>query len=102
MDIGPGDWVECVDDGWRPNETESNYIKSGNIYCVTAVIPAETYVEPDVDGIELSQFQVVQDDGYLPSFSIDRFRPIYRPKSDLIEQLKKPMRVEFHVGELYR
>lgn len=86
--IGPGDWVECVatsvDFGFRP----------GQIYRCTGappkVLPCKTCGKEHT-GLTLSQAPAPRPATWL--WPICCFRPIYRPKSELIEQLKQPVEI---------
>jgi hypothetical protein len=92
MDIGPGDFVQCVDDSpaaW----TGQKLLVAGRVYRVRSV---ETDTEaPDgrvgpgvtVDGLRLPP----SDNGRETCWRLSRFRQIYRPKSDLIARLLAPI-----------
>ena len=82
--IGPGDWVECVDDRPCPVYGPSG-LSRGAIYCVAGVeAPAAT-----LDGVAV-YLRDVRSRGPNGGFGLRRFRPIYRPSADLIESLKAP------------
>lgn len=91
--IGPGDWVECLHNG-----TYTRF-RAGALYCVSEVMPG-----PDCGcevcgqrhgGIRLHGMPLPHDyperrlraRNWWPAC---RFRPIYRPKASIIEQLKQP------------
>jgi hypothetical protein len=84
--IGPGDWVECI------APCEEYGLRAGAIYCV------EEVAEPATDGscqhCSGGCFGVLVSEAWLPVaegyWCGARFRPIYRPKSSIIEQLKQP------------
>lgn len=101
--IGPGDWVECVN---HPAENQVFSIEVGQIYRVLEVgvyesLPQDASTQ-QYDGLpvvfvyprraqrrgEFGQWWVYN--GHL----VSRFRPIYRPKADLIESLKAPAKRE--------
>jgi hypothetical protein len=77
--IGPGDWVECV--------KTTHGVNNGRIFCVAAIDSGD---RPCVDmhgpcgALYLTG---------LPGgpYATCAFRPIYRPKSDLIQSLLKPV-----------
>jgi hypothetical protein len=89
--IGPGDWVECVDVspryqpgyGWCPAPDQ---LVLRSIYRV-----ARVFCEPvwGVDSVVLEGLGAheTRADG---AYWAGRFRPIYRPKSELIDTLKQP------------
>lgn len=86
--IGPGDWVECVrgarsNFSWCPEE-----VVAGCLYRVTEVDQASDWRGNLAEGLFLQGFD--QRHGW----SVERFRPIYRPKTDLIESLKTPAKRE--------
>lgn len=74
--IGPGDWVECVD------TRDSPVVVLHAIYLVE-----DTAWHRDIPCLILRG--VVSPRGFR-KVRADCFRPIYRPKSELIEQLKQP------------
>jgi len=92
MNVGPGDFVQCVDDSpaaW----TGQKLLQSGKVYRVRSV---ETDTEaPDgsvgpgvtVDGLKLPP----SDNGKETCWRLSRFRLIYRPKDDLIIRLMLPI-----------
>lgn len=87
--IGPGDWVECVDGS--PHAVCGASLVAGKLYRVRDAIPdartargrgptlclVEIVLPIGVHGVEMS-------------WALARFRPIYRPKSEIIEALKQP------------
>ncbi len=83
--IGPGDWVECVRDGsavhgWSP-------LTVGAIYRVRDLVEEGYPGGRVVAGVTLHE--VATPPGEV-GFWIELFRPIYRPRADLIESLKAP------------
>jgi len=80
--IGPGDWVECIDVSWRPLAH----------YPPSQLIVGAVYQVEDVDrdahdpGIWLVGITSPHCTG---TFSTSHFKPIYRPKAKLIEDLLK-------------
>jgi len=90
--IGPGDWVECVDNAPRPWHF-GPYIEAleelrvGGVYQVRAIDRAgDLFLAGILTGSERL--------GFGPDalgFDESRFRLIYRPKADLIERLMEPV-----------
>lgn len=77
--IGPGDFVECVKASGRHPE-----FSVGRIYCVEWIDPsADCMACGNCDGLGLK--------GIGGNWASCCVRPIYRPKSSLIEQLKRPV-----------
>lgn len=91
--IGPGDWVECVEaSGAGPLEV-------GRIYQVADVFPSHPgctcYCHGrEVGGLNLIELPVSTVAGWIHAHCILCFRPIYRPKADFIESLKRPAPAE--------
>ncbi len=91
--IGPGDFVECVDVGgwgdfvWDHGEAPT----LGAIYTVRSVITdhmgGDALLLNELERTPRAKAFWGGEIGYAPW----RFRPIYRPKSSLIEQLKRPV-----------
>lgn len=89
--IGPGDFVECVDaspDWWG----DPVPLVVGQIYRVLGIDWGEgARISPPglehAPGLWLAGVRSENDED---SFALDRFRPIYRPRADLIEQLQQP------------
>lgn len=86
--IGPGDWVECVDNAPRSFNVNKRqiealkFLKLGKIYVVRGFAPFA--------GILLAEIKAGDEDfGF--GWAEERFRPIYRPKADLIERLMQPV-----------
>lgn len=85
-DIGPGDFIECVNASAPPGMTSR--LTEGAIYraAEVGIVPADyTHVGRPYVRVE----------GVTPTpgtfgFCIRRFRPVYRPSADLIENLKAP------------
>jgi len=85
--IGPGDWVECVNN----SDGHECIVSLGELRQVLDVGPCL------YRGLEhltvlfiLPPGHTCPDGGRYCGSSIGRFRPIYRPKADLIESLKTP------------
>lgn len=90
---GPGDWVECVDaafgadggfqcaDGWL--------LQHGAVYMVLEVISASNRMGKIVPALRLAGLSHRSETGRSGGYAARRFRPIYRPKSELIETLLK-------------
>ena len=89
--IGPGDWVEAL--GSDPAYDGFIAVTKGEIYCVEAAFPATGHCSAcGVMGLAL----LLVGDRPDPFGNTDSwcgecgFRPIYRPRADLIESLKAP------------
>lgn len=81
--IGPGDWVECVSvncgcEDARP-EKVALFLCEGTTYHINRVGQTAN----GRDAVELVDWPNTP-------FCPGHFRPIYRPKADLIESLKAP------------
>lgn len=88
--IGPGDWVEYVGD-------YDEAFVVGRLYCVRRIVSTGISVvcachgKEQAFGLDVHEVQLPPNDEYHESaWCPDGFRPIYRPKADLIEQLKQP------------
>lgn len=87
-DVGPGDFVECVDVAPPPFPTRLNVHPSSlslhSVYTVRALCVSRL-------GRPMLILNEVQS-AYNPqrAYYAYRFRPIYRPKSEIIESLKAP------------
>ena len=73
--IGPGDWVECIDDSESPYYPGFKPLLNGALYCVERVAPAEEFVG-NVDCYELTGVQHLDEFGRRIAYQADRFRPI--------------------------
>lgn len=92
--IGPGDWVEYVGgpDEWSTGSYPNHWGTSlviGNIYCVQGIVPGELF-EDGRDALELCGCNFTYPNGDRECWDAGRFRPIYRPKSELIHHLQQP------------
>lgn len=86
--IGPGDWVEALVD--CPPEGGCIAVSKGGLYCVetTRLRPLLcTHCGTDCPGLRMVGDQPLDPAIWWPGCG---FRPIYRPKADLIESLKAP------------
>lgn len=94
--IGVGDWVECI--RADPDFARIRALTLGAVYQVSRVFEIGPSFD-DAGEIILALSGVdpgLNDQGYpYEGFSPDRFRPIYRPKSELIEGLKTPTFIGF-------
>lgn len=98
QDIGPGDFVECAPPAEYRGTIDAaqlkisgSYPRRGEIYQVREI---GTYRNDDglTPGVRLVGL-VVSYPGHPDCwFNANCFRPIYRPKSSLIEGLKQPVR----------
>lgn len=97
--IDVGDFVECIGDVSRSAHVTP--VRTGGIYCVEAIVPAigdcPACGEWDDTGLIFSGhpkqrafLSEDEADDLLLSWCPCRFRPIYRPRADLIESLKAP------------
>lgn len=91
--IGPGDWVEAL----ITDTAEHGFIAvtRGQIYCVAAAFPA-SYSCDTCSAVGLGLL-LVGDAPTCPDVECwcgeCGFRPVYRPKADLITDLLKPVEV---------
>ena len=81
MDIGPGDWVECVDASDSPHHLLSCPLVLGAMYLVVELHPEDAAGEVGVETRSIPE----------RIFRASRFRPIYRPKESLIQTLLEPV-----------
>ena len=86
--IGKGDWVECMDASPHLQMGHKSLV-SGGIYRVLELHPAGS-IRGDRMAYEDAIDLVGDSLPYPFTWSVSRFRPIYRPKSSLIESLKRP------------
>jgi hypothetical protein len=87
--IGPGDWVECVKDSV---DIPGTFVV-GSLYQVTKLTKTCPRMGPGVQILgKPSQSELRFTGKY--GWAIHLFRPIYRPKADLIESLKTPAKRE--------
>lgn len=94
MDIGVGDWVECIGlsgDGVGPYREMTPRISAGTIIQVESIIDGINY-DDGVDGLTFSRIPGRYPCGRRFAYSIERFRPIYRPKAEILQGLLKPIR----------
>lgn len=84
--FGPGDWVECVDDGARDGYPPPPHLYRGSVWVVERVF----LDVGDVIVCRLQSYPHHLIDNHA-GWNINRFRPIYRPKADLIERLMQPV-----------
>jgi hypothetical protein len=89
--IGPGDWVECINVTPRhPENSAAHLLTLGALYRVErcGVVAGDPAV----------WLLGLQSDDISGAFQAYRFRPIYRPKRELTEDLlrraKEPLRVD--------
>lgn len=89
--IGPGDWVECIDAStrgasiWEPG----GEIVVGQAYQVSDVFEGWNGA-PNLALVGRDRGIAERFHGCRLGYAPDRFRSIYRPKSDFIESLKAP------------
>ncbi len=88
--IGPGDWVECVNNTPLPDHSgvyldALRELRVGAIYQVRAFGLGGTIL---LVGLQSGSERL----GYAPphGWMVARFRPVYRPNQEIIESLKQP------------
>jgi hypothetical protein len=86
--IGPGDWVECIDDyGITP---PLNLLTRGKLYRVFRVEATPNkpcrYIHDCMDG-----GLILYDVPTSQSYCVHRFRPVHRPSDELFQQLLLPL-----------
>jgi hypothetical protein len=93
--IGKGDWVECVDAS--PMRHIPTGLVAGCIYCVEGLTPARMEGNSSL-GSGLLLVGIRHPGNWRGDFAASRFRPIYRPNSELLESLLRkadePVRVD--------
>lgn len=92
--IGPGDYVECIDASvlrFAGYEWGGDAPNIGTIYTVERLVIAPTgedaFILKELRRSAAAREKWGEDVGY----GAFRFRPIYRPKADFIENLKTPI-----------
>jgi len=89
--IGPGDFVECVDLSPNASGRAPRILVLGGVYRVDSVGMSTHPKQPNEPAVFFWPPRTKQPNGLLHNgFAVWRFRPIYRPKQDLIESLKAP------------
>ena len=88
--IGPGDWVECVDNAPRPGHLYKGCLVLGGVYQVHSIIPRHL-VTTGEEALMLVGHVGKNTRGNWDCYTCDRFRPIYRPKQSIINALKQPI-----------
>lgn len=88
--IGPGDWVECIRTGDRPDPRPGVGFGLGKLYCVREVSTRD-YLCPCGKRHAGLRFTNMLDSP-MGWWSMCAFRPIYRPRdnAEFIEKLKTP------------
>lgn len=82
----PGDWVECID----PNVPTGcpAYLTRGALYCIEAIAEGLCVITHEWEtGFVLVGVGLLA--GSKTVWAPERFRPIYRPNADIIDQLKR-------------
>lgn len=91
--IGPGDWVECINASPKPGTRKVDWrgptIEVGKLYRVTAAFVDGTGAPVILVGWE--RVKATRENGFRCGYHVDRFRPVYRPRTDLIESLLQPV-----------
>jgi hypothetical protein len=95
--IGPGDWVECVsgraETAFRTGGG-SRPLHVGGMYRIRAMTPvrgSDNVVRPGCWLMEIRGSRWTN--GLECAFRLDGFRPVYRPKQEIIEALKTPVKL---------
>lgn len=93
-DIGPGDWIEAVATATEPYSYQC--IRQGAIYHCEDVAPATFGICPRCGtdgeaGVGVVEAPVIYPGGQRGAWPLCLFRPIYRPKSSLIQGLLEPV-----------
>ena len=85
--------MECVDTGgWDQYKwAAEDKLTAGQIYCVTAAW-VNAFGPAVLVGWE--RVSASKDWGFRCGYAPERFKPVYRPKADLIESLKTPAKRE--------
>lgn len=91
--IGVGDWVEFIGSSLPPPPSRDGVGPVlGRIYCVRQLRPrvrcTDGVVRPGLRVFGVRQF--VKTTGKECSYPLIHFRPIYRPRAEIIEALKQP------------
>jgi hypothetical protein len=103
--IGPGDWVECIiecnegDPGVQAHWLCGAQIELGRVYTVMRVYDGIDNFGDEVTGLVLVERETHfprGGDGELGAWAVGHFRPIYRPKQSIIEDLKQPAPTREH------
>ncbi len=84
--IGKGDWVECVED----DSDVMGEIRRGAVYQVREVIPEAAFEDCNMHGPDCAQPGLDlegQPEDEERCWCAGSFRPIYRPKAELIQSL---------------
>lgn len=95
-DIGPGDWVEYIGkpEGYTSpkGSSPSSRYTIGGLYCVreTGRLCADGAGRP-WRSMRLAGDPYYWPDGTPMSVPVAAFRPVYRPRADLIERLMQPV-----------
>lgn len=87
--IGPGDWVECVDAS--PGANDGLCLTRGGLYCIEAVDDRGLLCGTGRCGRTCRGVFLSGRRDRWP-WCGSRFRPIYRPRADLIQTLLEPIK----------
>lgn len=100
--IGPGDWVECVGcdtpnhEGHEP--VRGDRPQRGQIYLVDRVDLARSTTGRMRPALTVTSPKAYSANGNEIGWGVENFRPIYRPKSELLESLLKRADASVNVG----
>lgn len=86
--IGPGDWVECIKAAKGAAPTAE--LTLGALYQVRGLREGVLRGAPGVGIYLVGIVNPKAKTGKEWAYSIERFRPIYRPNAEFIERLKHP------------
>lgn len=85
--IGPGDWVECI--GYAEEDDPSTWIADDDYPQVGSIYRVDAITEHD--GLILAEFaQIDLEWDARVEWDAEYFRPVYRPKAEIIEALRQP------------
>ena len=84
--IGPGDWVEAVEGGGRGEGAQV-----GGVYQIRTIEPGADFGDCELHGPECAHDACTLVECPSDEYCVGAFRPIYRPKSELLRDLLKPV-----------
>lgn len=92
--IGPGDWVECLGYslGNRGYDVSGPKPERGRVYQVEAVVKGALRDGSTEPALRLVGWHQMSERGARVVYHVGGFRPIYRPREALIQQLMQPVR----------
>lgn len=90
-DIGPGDYVECVN---ASTAAKAPWKDGPGLHVGRVYVVSETFINANNSPVVLLGWERVLSSrihGFRCGYGVERFRRIYRPKADLIAGLLKPV-----------